>query len=103
MDLMYSRYSNPMELIKLYINQGRFGEFVTEVVSMEYKRTKQKMEQSEDWKLWIAYVFGIHEETFQDWKAGIMQNAKQGKTKTRDTELTDEDISDIMNELFPLK
>ena len=33
MDLLYARYSNPMDLMGRYINQGRFGEFVHEFLT----------------------------------------------------------------------
>ena len=42
MDLMYSRYADPMGLMRLYINQERFGELVENVLHMEQERKRQK-------------------------------------------------------------
>lgn len=48
MDLLYSRYASPFEFANSYIKQGRFGEFVSEILAMDYRRKKQEKEKEND-------------------------------------------------------
>ena len=54
MDLLYSRYASPSEFMGLYIEQGRFGEFVSNIVNLENKRKKEEVEAESDRMLWDA-------------------------------------------------
>ena len=54
MDLLFSRYASPLDFMKLYINQGRFGEFVEGIIGLENKRRKENNEKENDDKLWQA-------------------------------------------------
>ena len=61
-----------MEFMKIYINNGRFGEFVTEVLAMDKKRKDEEAEKENDNKLWTAYLLGgAKDQTFNEWKAGL--------------------------------
>lgn len=83
MDMLYRAYSNPLDLMNLYINQGRFGKFVTGFLEAEYEKRKEKAERDNDWKLWLMYVHSYSEMTFSEWK----QNAiKESKTNTQSKE-----------------
>ena len=63
-----------MEFMKIYINNGRFGEFVTEVLAMDKKRKDEESEKENDNKLWTAYLLGgAKDQTFNEWKAGLTQ------------------------------
>lgn len=63
-----------MEFMKLYIDNGRFGEFVTEVLAMDKKRKEEEEEKETDNKLWTAYLLGgAKDKTFTEWKAGLTQ------------------------------
>lgn len=77
MDLLYSRYASPMELIKIYIDQGRFGEFVTEILTMHYKRKQEEAEKESDNKLWEAYIRSMSDKSFEDWKRELIAISKQ--------------------------
>ena len=77
MDLLYSRYSNPLELMSIYIEQGRFGEFVANIVEMDRKRKKEADEKAEDDRLWAAYIRSMSNKTFPEWKKEIEQNANK--------------------------
>lgn len=56
----------------MYINNGRFGEFVTEVLAMNKKRKDEEAEKENDNKLWTAYLLGgAKDQTFNEWKAGL--------------------------------
>lgn len=71
MDLLHSKYASPMEFMRLYIEQGRFGEFVAEIIEIEYKRKQEEREKEEDNKLWTAYLMSMSKESFHDWKGGL--------------------------------
>lgn len=106
MDLMYSRYTNPTEFMNRYINQGRFGELVTELINAECKRRIEEVEQKEDEKLWIAYLLGGHEESFLEWKRELIrstesrQDIPNGRGRKSDSDLTEDDIQMILQNTF---
>jgi hypothetical protein len=61
-----------MEFMKLYIDNGRFGEFVAEILAMDNKRKEEEAKKEDDNKLWTAYLLGgAKEQTFNEWKAGL--------------------------------
>lgn len=62
----------------MYINQGRFGEFVEEILAMDKKRRDEEAEKEDDNKLWTAYLLsGAKDQTFNEWKAGLTQKQEQ--------------------------
>jgi hypothetical protein len=94
MDLLFSRYASPMEFMKMYIDQGRFGEFVTEILAMDAKRREEKTKKENDDKLWTAYLLcGDREQTFNEWKAGLSQKQKE---KPESYAMTDEQVGAVM-------
>lgn len=107
MDLLYSRYTNPLEFMRLYIEQGRFGEFVAEIVTAENKRKKEQAEKEEEDKMWMAYVRVAPDKTFSDWKAEFLAPSPSSPSRPaarpgkRDEDMTQKDIADLMNRLFP--
>lgn len=105
MDLLYSRYSNPMEFMRLYIDQGRFGEFVTEIITQENKRRKEQEEKESDGRLWAAYIHSYSDKSFVEWKSEILRPVRQanGGTGKRDDDMTKADIDNLLNRLFPNK
>lgn len=92
MDLLYSRYASPLELIKMYIEQGRFGEFVNQIINLEYERRQEEAEKSDDLKLWIAYVHSMSESSFADWKNDLVQKQKE---QPATLSMTDEQVEDV--------
>lgn len=100
MDMLYRAYSNPLDLMNMYINQGRFGKFVSGFLEAEYERRKAEAEKDEDWKLWLMYVHSYSDKTFGEWKSEVIKNAKTSNT-SKDHELTDNGIQSIVNDLFP--
>ena len=92
MDLLFSRYASPLDFMKLYINQGRFGEFVEGIISLENKRKKEKQEKEDDDKLWQAYIRSMSEKSFADWKKELKQESnKQPETLS----MTNERVADV--------
>ena len=56
-----------------YIEQGRFGEFVASILEMDMKRKKEIALKDEENKLWLAYIHSMTDQSFQDWKKGLVQ------------------------------
>ena len=92
MDLLYSRYSNPMELMTIYIEQGRFGEFVKNIIDMDKKRKKEADEKAENDRLWSAYIRSYSNKSFPEWKKEIAQQANQ---KPVSLSMTDAQVADV--------
>lgn len=101
MDMLYRAYSNPLDLMNLYINQGRFGKFVTGFLASEYERRKEEAEKDYDWKLWMMYINSTAEVSFGEWKQNIEKTATNKTRKTKDDDLTDDGIQSIVGKLFP--
>lgn len=100
MDLLYARYSSPMDLVNRYINQRRFGVFVHGFLEAESERRKQEAERDEEWKLWVAYVHVLPDKSFDEWKKQITQTSSTKKVGKSDADLTDGDIKGIIDSLF---
>ena len=73
MDLLHSRYASPLDFMRLYIEQGRFGEFVAEIYELDFKRRKEEAEKENEDKLWTMYVHSMSDKSFIDWKKGLME------------------------------
>ena len=101
MDMLYRAYSNPLDLMNRYINQGRFGKFVTGFLEAEYERRKEEAEKDFEWKLWMMYINSYSDMTFGEWKESVQQNASERTHKSKDEDLTDDGIQSIVNKLFP--
>jgi hypothetical protein len=102
MDMLYRAYSNPLDLMNRYINQGRFGKFVTGFLESEDKRRKEEHEKDTDWKLWVMYVHSYSDMTFGEWKQIVTKESKSNtRTKNKDDDLTDDGIQAIVSDLFP--
>ena len=92
MDLLFSRYASPLDFMKLYINQGQFGEFVEGIISLENKRRKEEKEKEDDDKLWQAYIRSMSEKSFSDWKNELSHgNNEQPQTLS----MTNERVADV--------
>lgn len=102
MDLLYSRYSNPLDLMYRYINQGRFGTFVDGFIQAEHKRMVDEATKEDERKLWSLYVhsYAYSEESFDAWKKRVCGTADSTK-KTTDADLDDNGIKAIIEDLFP--
>jgi hypothetical protein len=107
MDMLYARYSSPMDLMSIYIHQRRFGDFIKGFIQAENDRKKAEAERDEELKEWIAYVHSDTEKSFNDWRAELKKYAeakigsKTVKKAGRDEDLDDKGIQDIYAKLFP--
>ena len=92
MDLLFSRYASPLDFMKLYINQGRFVEFVEGIIDLENKRKKEEQEKENDDKLWQAYIRSMSDKSFIDWKKELKESSnKQPETLS----MTNERVADV--------
>lgn len=83
------------------MEDGRFGEFVQEIISSENKRLKDEAQKEEDRKMWELYLHSASDKSFRDWKEEVIgRNNKVGK---RDADLTNDDVDAIINRLFKNK
>lgn len=98
MDLLYSKYASPMDLIHLYFEQGRFGELVTHIIEAENKRRKEEAEKEDERMLWEMYVHSMTDKSFNEWKKQVLK--PQEAPSKKDLELTDSDIQAIIDKTF---
>ena len=101
MDMLCRAYSNPWDLMNMYINQGRFGKFVTGFLEAEYEKRKEEAERDLDWKLWMMYINSMTDMSFGEWKESVQKNASNLTRRTKDDDLTDDGIKSIVSKLFP--
>lgn len=90
--------------MRLYIEQGRFGEFVEETISAENRRRTEQAEKEDEEKLWIAYVHSYSDKSYNDWKEEVLTPASHestGAPRKRDDDMTNDDIDNLINRLFP--
>ena len=85
----------------MYINQGRFGKFVTGFLELEYEKRKEESEKDYEWKLWMMYINSYSELSYKEWKQNIEQKASNRIRKTKDDDLTEDGIQSIVSKLFP--
>ena len=83
-----------MELMTIYINQGRFGEFVSEIIEMDNKRKQEEAEKEEDNKLWLAYIISMSDKSFNEWKDGLKH---QQKKEPVSLSMTNEQVDSVKN------
>lgn len=66
-----------MDFMRLYVEQGRFGEFVAEIYELDFKRRKEEAEKESEDKLWTMYVHSMSDKSFIDWKKGLTEQKPQ--------------------------
>lgn len=88
-----------MDLMRLYIDNGRFGEFVSEFIRLETKRKNEDAQKEENNKLWSAYIHSYSEKTFNEWKDDVTSQIPVKSKHTRETILKNEKIQRLMNRL----
>ena len=103
MDLLYSRYSSPMDLMSLYIHQGRFGTFVDEFLKLENERRKAEAKKEQRRELWAMYIHSYTQESFDEFKKRVCQSASTthgSTTGSRDADLDEKGAKSIIDSLF---
>ena len=96
MDWLDERYSRPMDLIDRYIKQGRFDTFVHGFLTAHFERERKEAERENEWMMWTAFIHSYSDKTYGEWKKDFTGANKA----TKDKELTDDGIKNILNKLF---
>ena len=78
-----------MEFMRLYIEQGRFGEFVAEIWEQHLQRKQKAAKEKDDDRLWAAYIRSMSEKSFNEWKQDLLV-----QKKPEDYSMTDEQVAD---------
>lgn len=99
MDLLYSRYSNPMDLMDHYMKQGQLGKLVSNIIELESERKQEERKKLEEEKLWSMYIHSMSDCSFNEWKKKVLQPATPGST--RDEDMTTSDALGIVNRFLP--
>lgn len=99
MDMLYSKYSCPMDLVNRYIRQGRFDKFVQDFLAIDNERRKEQAEKENDFMLWLLFIDSkaYFEHDFNAWKKIVIQQPSTTQKQTRDTELDDDGIMAIID------
>lgn len=103
MDLMYQRYSSPFEFMRMYIDQGRFGELVTDIITAENQRKAEQAEKEAEDKLWAMYVHSLSDKSYNEWKEAVLKPEVTANTGKKDEDMTKEDVDNLLNRLFSNK
>jgi len=101
MDMLYARYSCPMDLVRTYINQRRFGDFVKHFIQAENDRRKAENDKDEEWMMWTAYLHSHSDKSYNDWKSEILGSGRPQRKAGGDQDLDDAGIKNIIDHLFP--
>ena len=100
MDLLYSRYASPFEFMNLYINGGRFGEFVSKLLETDYKRKKEKAEKEDEDKLWSLYIHSMPDRSFEEWKKELVISVPEKRPEDHRAPEGDSLTEDHINEMI---
>ena len=92
MDLLYSRYTNPIEFMNLYINNGQFGEFVEKIIKKENQRKQEEAEKDNEQKLWTLYIHSMTDKSFNDWKNEKLSSNQQ---QSESLEMSEEQVENV--------
>lgn len=104
MDLLYSRYASPIEFMNIYIKQGRFGEFVSEVIEMDAVRKRDEVKKENDNRLWDAYIHSMSNKTFIEWKKDLRVKKEPVNYSMTEKEIVEvkQQASDILKKISPV-
>ena len=73
-----------------YINQGRFGEFVSNILEMDHKRKQEAAKKENDDRLWSAFIRSGSDKSFNDWKEELQQ-----RKEPEDYSMTNEQVAEV--------
>lgn len=78
----------------MYIEQGRFGEFVSNFLKLEQSRRKEEAEKEDNRMLWDLYIRSMPDMSFSDWKESITRKSQQ---QPKTYKMTDEQVAETIN------
>lgn len=91
MDLVYKRYSNPMELIDNTISFSNFSEFISELA-----------DNVSDEKLYDIWKSKVYDKSFADFKNEMMAKWKKNTGIETSETMTDEEMETTINDSYEI-
>ena len=91
MDLVYKRYSNPMELIDNMISLSNFSEFISELA-----------DNVSDEKLYDIWKSKVYDKSFADFKNEMMAKWKKNTGIETSETMTDEEMETTINDYYEI-
>ena len=91
MDLVYKRYSNPMELIDNMISLSNFSEFISELA-----------DNVSDEKLYDIWKPKVYDKSFADFKNEMMAKWKKNTGIETSETMTDEEMETTINDSYEI-
>lgn len=91
MDLIYKRYSNPMELIDNMISLSNFSEFISELA-----------DNVSDEKLYDIWKSKVYDKSFADFKNEMMAKWKKSTGIETSETMTDEEMETTINDSYEI-
>lgn len=91
MDLVYKRYSNPMELIDNMISLSNFSEFISELA-----------DNVSDEKLYDIWKSKVYDKSFADFKNEMMAKWKKNTGIETSETMTDEEMETTINDSYEI-
>lgn len=82
------------------MEQGRFGEFVNEIISSENKRRYEEAQKEDDRKMWELYIHSASDKSFIEWKEEVTKRSRNKNGGKKDADLTNKDVDSIIKHLF---
>ena len=79
----------------LYIEQGRFGEFVEQIIELDNKRKKEEVDKENEEKLWQMYIHSMSDKSFIQWKDELINEQPQNQESS--LSMTDKQIEEQKN------
>lgn len=91
MDLVYKRYSNPMELIDNMLSFSNFSEFILELA-----------DNVSDEKLYDIWKSKVYDKSFADFKNEMMAKWKKNTGIETSETMTDEEMETTINDSYEI-
>lgn len=91
MDLVYKRYSNPMELIDNMISLSNFSEFISELA-----------DNVSDEKLYDIWKSKVYDKSYTDFKNEMMAKWKKNAGIETSETMTDEEMETTINDSYEI-
>jgi hypothetical protein len=91
MDLVYKRYSNPMELIDNMISLSNFSEFISELA-----------DNVSDEKLYDIWKSKVYDKSYADFKNEMMAKWKKNAGIETSETMTDEEMETTINDSYEI-
>lgn len=87
----------------MYIDNGRFGEFIGKLFEDERRKRKEAAEKEDEKMLFDIWLHKCYDKSFADFRRELETQTASGGSVGSDTELDDSDIQEIINRTLSKK